>query len=457
MKLIVQIPAYNEEATIAQTLRDLPKRIDGIHTVETLVIDDGSTDNTVEAARKAGATHIVQLKSHQGLSAAFRAGIDAAVRLGADVIVNTDADNQYKGADVARLVSPIVRGTAEVVIGDREVASSPHMSPLKRMLQRTGSWAVGLASGVSVPDVTSGFRAFSREAALQINVFNPFTYTLETIIQSGHRNLGVQSVAIRTNAPTRPSRLYRGMGTYLRKSASTIFRIYTLYKPLKTFFAIGALLLLAGAALGGRFLWFFFQGERGGHVQSLILAAVLLIAGFQTLLIGLLADLISVNRRLSEEVLVRVRKLESPETADRRPRRDKPAPAPQKEEPRRERPPAASPAVAKPKSEPAAAATPAPAAAAGAIPTSTQWVWLLDEDKLQDRGITPPAATASAVVDDDGDDEVETPESGEPRNEAGGGRTRRRRRRGGRSGGAPRPHPELPGNRGRHLANEPGE
>src|SRR5438309_1041243 len=215
MKLIVQIPAYNEEDTIARTLRDIPKRVDGFSAVETIVIDDGSVDNTV------------------------------------------DADNQYAGADIAKLVAPIVRGSAEVVIGDREVSKSPHMSPFKRMLQRLGSWTVGKASGVNVADVTSGFRAFSREAAVQINVFNPFTYTLETIIQSGNRNLGVQSVPIRTNAPTRPSRLYRGIGSYLRKSASTIFRIYTLYKPLKTFFAIGMLLLLAGVALGGRFLWYF--------------------------------------------------------------------------------------------------------------------------------------------------------------------------------------------------------
>src|SRR5258707_14507256 len=324
MKLIVQLPAFNEETTIAQTLRDIPKKIDGITSIETLVIDDGSSDHTADAARKAGASHVVQLKTHSGLSAAFRAGIDAALRLGADVIVNTDADNQYQGADIPRLIAPIIKGTAEVVIGDREVSTSPHMSPLKRMLQRAGSWTVGLASGVNVSDVTSGFRAFSREAALQINVFNPFTYTLETIIQSGNRNLGVQSVVIRTNAPTRPSRLYRGIGTYLRKSASTIFRIYTLYKPLKTFFAIGMLLLLAGVALGGRFLWFLGHGEHGGHIQSLILAAVFLIAGFQTLLIGLLADLISVNRRLSEEVLIRLRRLEAPQpaTAARRPSRE---------------------------------------------------------------------------------------------------------------------------------------
>src|SRR5207244_3557585 len=184
----------------------------------------------------------------------------------ADVIVNTDADNQYAGADIARLVAPITKGSAEVVIGDREVSKSEHMSPFKRMLQRLGSWTVGLACGVRVADVTSGFRAFSREAALQINVFNPFTYTLETIIQSGNRNLGVQSVTVRTNAPTRPSRLYHGMGTYLRKSMATIFRIYTLYKPLKTFFAVGALLMFAGIGIGLRFLWYFAEGDRGGHV-----------------------------------------------------------------------------------------------------------------------------------------------------------------------------------------------
>src|SRR5689334_11557302 len=313
MKLIIQIPAFNEEATIAQALRDLPKKIDGITSIETLVIDDGSSDKTAEVARKAGATHILQLKSHRGLSAAFVAGIDAALRLGADVIVNTDADNQYNAADVARLVVPIVKGTAEVVIGDRETSKSPHMSAFKRLLQRFGSWTVGKASGVSIADVTSGFRAFSRDAAMQINVFNPFTYTLETIIQSGNRNLGVQTVAVKTNAPTRESRLYHGVGTYLRKSVATIFRIYTLYKPLKTFFAIGSLLMLAGLVLGARFVWAFANGDRAGHIQSLILCAVFLVTGFQTWLIALLADLIAVNRRLSEEVLIRVKKLESPE------------------------------------------------------------------------------------------------------------------------------------------------
>jgi glycosyltransferase involved in cell wall biosynthesis len=402
MKLIVQIPAYNEEATIAQTLRDIPKKIDGVTAVETLVVDDGSTDHTADAARKGGATHIVQLKTHRGLSAAFSAGIDAALRLGADIIVNTDADNQYAGADIARLVAPIVKGSAEVVIGDRQVATSEHMPPFKRLLQRLGSWTVGLASGLSVADVTSGFRAFSREAALQINVFNPFTYTLETIIQSGNRNLGVQSVPVRTNAPTRPSRLYRGIGTYLRKSVMTIFRIYTLYKPLKTFFAIGALLMLGGVGIGLRFLWYFIEGDRGGHVQSLILAAVFLIVGFQTLLIGLMADLISVNRRLSEELLIRVKRLETP-GAERRPRQQPHQQQPQKGK-REERSPA-------PK-------TP-----------ETQWVWLVDEQKLADRITTEEAPEPPAA---------EEPDAG-PR--------RRRRRR----GGGARQHTELPGNRGKHL------
>ncbi|MEA2164974.1 MAG: hypothetical protein QOK37_3101 [Thermoanaerobaculia bacterium] len=407
MKLIVQIPAFNEEATIAQTLRDIPKKVDGVTSIETLVVDDGSSDNTAAAARKAGATHVVQLKSHRGLSSAFLAGIDACLRLGADIIVNTDADNQYAGSDIAKLVAPIVRGSADVVIGDREVSKSPHMSAFKRLLQRIGSRTVGLASGLRVGDVTSGFRAFSRDAASQINVFNPFTYTLETIIQAGNRNLGVVSVPVRTNAPTRPSRLYRGIGTYLRKSAATIFRIYTIYKPLKTFFTIGALLLLAGTVLGTRFVWHFAHGDRGGHIQSLILAAVFLIIGFQTLLIGLVADLISVNRRLSEEVLVRLKRADAPPAVERRPqptaaRDSRPArPQPQPQQ-RRERP------------------TPAPEAKTAA----TQWVWLLDEDKLDDRSVKAAEPTADFDFDDEAEVVVEpTAVSSSPR--------RRRRRRGG--------------------------
>lgn len=437
MKLIIQLPAFNEEATIAQALRDLPKKIDGITSIETLVIDDGSTDKTVDAARKAGATHILQLKSHRGLAAAFVAGIDAALRLGADVIVNTDADNQYVAADIARLVAPIVKGAAEVVIGDREVAKSPHMSPFKKSLQRLGSWTVGKASGLNVADVTSGFRAFTREAAMQINVFNPFTYTLETVIQAGNRNLGVQSVPIRTNAPTRPSRLYRGIGTYMRKSMATIFRVYTLYRPLKTFFAIGSVLMFLGVVLGGRFLWYFLQGDRGGHVQSLILAAVFLIAGFQTWLIALLADLIAVNRRLTEDVLIRVKKLESPER-DRKPQRvpqQQNQKNPQPQQARREKPAPA-----------AAAITPATPAAAPAQP-ATQWVWL-DESKLENRGNAKPEPKPAFVLDDEdeGDDEPALETTGTP---STNGRRRRRRR-------GPRQHNELPGNRGKHLAGEEG-
>lgn len=411
MKLIIQIPAFNEENTIAQALRDVPKTIDGVTAIETLVIDDGSTDATAAAARKAGATHVLQLKTHRGLSAAFVAGIDSALRLGADVIVNTDADNQYAGADIARLVAPIVKGTADVVIGDRETAKSPHMSPLKRLLQRFGSWTVGRASGLAVADVTSGFRAFSREAAMQINVFNPFTYTLETVIQAGNRNLGVQSVVVRTNAPTRPSRLYRGIGTYLRKSVATIFRIYTVYRPLKTFFAIGALLLLCGAALGARFLYYYFRGE-DGHVQSLILAGVFLITGFQTWLIALLADLIAVNRRLTEDVLIRVKKLESP-MQEKRAR-----PQPQQQPQPRERTPRP------PRTEKAEK----PAEKTG---PQTQWVWLIDENKLADRA-EPEAEEEEAV----------SPASPDAPK-------RRRRRRGGA-----RQRTELPGNRGKHLAGD---
>lgn len=403
MKLIVQIPAYNEAETIAQTLRDIPKKIEGITSIETVVIDDGSGDSTADAARKGGANHVIQLKTHRGLSAAFIAGIDAALRLGADIIVNTDADNQYAGADIPKLIAPIVRGTAEVVVGDRQVASSPHMSPFRKSLQRLGSWSVGLASGVSVGDATSGFRAFSREAAMQINVFNPFTYTLETIIQSGNRNLGVQSVMVRTNAPTRSSRLYRGAAMYVRKSVATIFRIYTLYKPLKTFFTIGVVLLLAGFALGARFLWHFLQGDRAGHIQSLILAAVFLIVGFQTLLIGLIADLISVNRRLSEEVLIRLKRMDGPQ------RERRPQPRPHRQ--------------TRPEKHAAAAA-------------ETQWVWLVDDEKLQDKGIT--AVDARAVT-------VEPP--AEPQQQPPSGPRRRRRR--GRGG--LRQQSDLPGNRGKHL------
>ncbi|HVT03511.1 MAG TPA: glycosyltransferase family 2 protein [Thermoanaerobaculia bacterium] len=421
MKLIIQIPAFNEEATIGRTLADLPKKVEGISSIETLLIDDGSTDGTVVAARKAGVTHVVRLLSNRGLSTAFIAGVDAALRLGADIIVNTDADNQYNGAEIQKLVAPIVHGSAEVVIGDRQTARSPHMSGGKRFLQRWGSWAVSRASGVAVPDATSGFRAFSREAAYQINVFNPFTYTLETIIQAGNRNLGIQSVPVATNAPTRPSRLYRGMGSYLRKSFVTIFRVYTLYKPLKTFFFLGGISVLLGTAIGVRFLYHFFNERSTGHIQSLILAAIFLLAGFQTLLIGLIADLISVNRRLSEEILIRTKKMDRSALPVARPAR------PARSEEQR-------PAVGGPRrhhrSERAQSHAPV-----AAEPLGTQWVWLVDEKKID-----APAGAS------------ETPRASPPRPPQaagmgvapGAGRRRRRRRPAGapRPTGAPNPTPE---------------
>lgn len=368
MKLIIQIPAYNEEGTIARTIDDLPKRVAGVSSIEILVIDDGSSDGTVVAAKRAGAHHVIRLLNHRGLATAFKAGIEACLAAGADVIVNTDADHQYQGADIQKLVDPILRGDAEVVIGDRQVSHSAHMGPIKRLLQKVGSWAVGVAAGKRIPDVTSGFRAFSREAALQLNVFNPFTYTLETIIQAGQRNLSIVSVPVGTNAPTRPSRLYRGSANYIRKSVVTIFRIYALYRPLKTFFAIGVVLFLAGFLIGSRFVVFYLAGEGGGHVQSLILASILLIIGFQTMLISLLADLISVNRRLSEEVLLRLRRAQlvaaGSKTLLPKPRRE-PRPA------ERTRTPVRAP-------------SPSPK------PAEPQWVWLMDEEE---KSVEPAALT----------------------------------------------------------------
>lgn len=414
MKLIIQIPAFNEEKTIENTLRALPKKIDGITSIETLVIDDGSTDKTADAARRAGATHVVRLLAHRGLSVAFSTGVDQALKLGADVIVNTDADNQYRGSDVAKLIEPIVSGRAEVVIGDRGVKTSKYMSGSKRLLQQLGSWAVGKASGLDVKDVTSGFRAFSRDAAFQINVFNPFTYTLETIIQAGKHNLRVESVRIETNPPTRASRLYHGVGMYLRKSVVTIFRVYTLYQPLKTFFAIGAMLFLLGAILGGRFLYFFMAERSTGHIQSLILAAVLLISGFQTVLIGLVADLISVNRKLSEDILVRLRKLD-PSSSRRLERRKPPERFEDRRGPRRDHR----------REEPKAQE-----------PIESQWVWLVDEAKLDEREEAPVAVQQPKV---EKKPEREKPQP-EAKSESDSARRRRRRRRRPQEIAHPEPH-----------------
>ena len=310
MKLIVQIPCFNEEAHLAETLAGLPRSLPGFERVETLVIDDGSSDATAGVARRAGATYLLRFPVHLGLARAFEAGLDAALKLGADVIVNTDADNQYRGADIALLVQPILAGQAEMVIGDRAPHRLRHFGPGKRLLQRVGSWVVRQVSGTRVPDAASGFRAFSRRAALRLNVFSEFTYTLETIIQAGKKHIAIAHVPVQTNPEQRPSRLFGHVSLYVRRSIATLVRIYALYEPLRVFWRIGALCIAAGGVIGARFLYYYLTRGGAGHVQSLILAAVLLIVGFQTMLIGLVADLIGSSRSLQEDTLVRVRELE---------------------------------------------------------------------------------------------------------------------------------------------------
>jgi glycosyltransferase involved in cell wall biosynthesis len=314
MKLIIQVPCYNEADVIGHTLSLLPRRLEGIQRVEVLVVDDGSQDGTAEAARAAGADHVVCLRHHLGLARAFAAGLDACVRLGADLIVNTDADNQYQAEDISRLLAPILAGQAELVVGDRGVATLEHFAPLKRRLQVWGSQIVSRAAGVSIPDATSGFRAITREVALRTLVLSDYSYTLETLIQAGNSRTVVSSVPIRTNPPTRPSRLIRSVSDYLRNSTVTILRSYSMYRPLRVFSIIGALLMLGGIGLGARFVVVrYILGQEVGQVQSLILAAVLSIVGFQTLMIGLVADLIAFNRKILEEVLYRVRGMQKTE------------------------------------------------------------------------------------------------------------------------------------------------
>lgn len=310
MKLIIQIPCYNEAETLGITYADLPKHIPGIDEIEYLIINDGSKDNTVMEARRLGFHHIVSFKQNKGLAKGFMAGLDACLQLGADIIVNTDADNQYCGADIAKLVRPILNDKADIVIGERPIDQTEHFSWKKKKFQHLGSWVVRIASGTSIPDAPSGFRAYSREAALRLNVTNSYTYTLETIIQAGHDQIAMTSVPIRTNAETRPSRLFSSMWRYMKRSASVIVRSFMMYKPLRFFSAIGGILLLLGALLGVRYLFYLFSGTSAGHVQSLILAAILMIIGFQTIVMGLLSDIIAANRKLLEDVQYRVRKLD---------------------------------------------------------------------------------------------------------------------------------------------------
>jgi len=304
MKLIIQIPCYNEAETLAIALGALPREVEGFDTVEWLIINDGSTDDTVKVAKECGVDHIVDFKHNQGLAKGFMAGIKECLRQGADVIVNTDADNQYEANDIPKLVKPILEHKAEYVIGARPIDKTEHFSPAKKLLQKLGSWVVRKASRTDIPDAPSGFRAMSRECAMQLNVYNNYTYTLETIIQAGQKNMAITSVPIRTNEDLRPSRLLSSIPNYIKKSVVTIIRISVVYKSFQFFMSIAAILFGLGLLLGLRYLYFYFTGDGSGHIQSVILAGVLMGMGFQTGLIAFVADLLSVNRKLLEELRV---------------------------------------------------------------------------------------------------------------------------------------------------------
>jgi len=311
MKLIIQIPCYNEAETLEVALNDLPKHIDGIDEIEYLIINDGSKDKTVEVAVNWGVNYVVSFNRNKGLAKGFMAGLDACLKHGADIIVNTDADNQYCGDDIEKIVRPILDGKADIVIGERPIDDTEHFSPLKKKLQHLGSWVVRKASGTDIPDAPSGFRAFSREAALHLNVINEYTYTLETIVQAGRNKMAIMSVPIRTNGELRPSRLFNSMFGYIKKSMLTIIRAYLMYKPLRFFFFVGLIPIILGVILGIRYIVFMALGQASGHVQSLILASTLLLFGFMCETIGIQADIISTNRKILEEIQYRVRKIET--------------------------------------------------------------------------------------------------------------------------------------------------
>src|SRR3954464_9497536 len=311
MKLIIQIPCFNEEDQLPATLGDLPRELAGVDEIEWLVIDDGSTDRTVEVAKQYGVDHIVRLTNNKGLAAGFQAGLDACLKLGADLIVNTDADNQYNAADIPKLLAPIIAGDADMVVGDREVAGIEHFSALKVSLQKLGSAVVRRASETNVPDTTSGFRAYNREAAIQLQVVSRFTYTLETIIQAGKNLVAVDHVPIRTNPKTRESRLFPSMWSYVRRNGVSIFRIYSTYEPLRVFMAAAAVVGLVSLIIWGRFAYFYVvAGEGKGHVQSLILGAVLFIAAVQLAALGIVGDILAASRVLQQRTLERVRRVE---------------------------------------------------------------------------------------------------------------------------------------------------
>jgi glycosyltransferase involved in cell wall biosynthesis len=310
VKLIVQIPCLNEEQTLAQTLVDIPRAIPGIDTVEILIVDDGSTDRTVDVARRFGADHIVSNSQTLGLARTFSRGIEECLKRGADIIVNTDGDNQYSGADIAKLVQPIVEAKADIVIGDRQTRSVRHFSPFKKALQAFGSRLMSVMTGTEMPDAVSGFRAFTRDAALKINIVSLFSYTLETLIQAASKKLKIVSVPVATNAKTRESRLFTSIPAFVSRQLKTLVLIYVMYRPLRVFCAIGALLAVIGAAPIVRFLYFYAAGEGAGHLQSLVLAGMLMMMSFVAVVTGLLADVVSRNRQLLEITLEKVRRIE---------------------------------------------------------------------------------------------------------------------------------------------------
>ena len=320
MKLVIQIPCRNEEEVLAQTVSELPKHIDGIDEINVLVIDDGSTDRTVEVAREAGVRHIVSFTTHQGLARGFAVGMDRALSLGADIIVNTDADNQYCAEYIADLIQPILDGRAEFVIGNRQTNTIEHFSWVKKRLQKLGSWVVRRLSGTDIPDATSGFRAYSREAALRLNIVSPFSYTLETIIQAGKKGIATTHVPIETNPKTRESRLFHSTWHFIKQQTSTILRIYVMYEPLKTFAYLSAVPFIIAMLLGVRFLWYYFEGGAAGHIQSLIAMTVLFVLSFLLMVLGILADLIYISRRLTEDTLYRTRRQELREREREKPR-----------------------------------------------------------------------------------------------------------------------------------------
>jgi glycosyltransferase involved in cell wall biosynthesis len=310
VKLVIQIPCYNEENSLGVTLSSLPSAVPGVDVVERLIIDDGSTDRTVEVALSHGVEHVVRFPRNRGLARAFMAGLEASLKAGADIIVNTDADNQYSADDIPKLIEPILAGRAEIVVGARPIGDIAHFSPLKKFLQKMGSWAVRLASKTDIPDVPSGFRAISREAAMELNVFNEYTYTLETVIQAGQKNMAITSVPVRTNKDLRPSRLVKSIPTYIRRSIITIIRIFMTYKPFEFFAFPGMIVFGLGLLLGLRFMYHYITFGGVGHIQSVILAALLMGIGSSLFVVGLVADLISVNRKLLEKLDWRVREIE---------------------------------------------------------------------------------------------------------------------------------------------------